>query len=86
MEMAERMTTGRFKVANHLSDWFEEYRFYHREAGLIVKSRDDLMSATRIALMAKRFGRAVHLGREPFKRPRGPHGDGIAEGLDFDLF
>lgn len=82
-EMRERMETGRFKVAAHLSDWFEEFRLYHRKDGLIVKLRDDLMSATRVAIMAKRFGRAVALG--------GASGTGrrrttIADGVDFDVF
>lgn len=62
-EMDERMKTGRFKVARHLQDWFEEFRLYHRKDGLIVKVRDDLMSATRVAVMAKRF--ATIRQREP---------------------
>jgi hypothetical protein len=62
LEMDERMKSGRLKVAAHLSEWFEEYRFYHRKDGQIVKIKDDLMSATRIAVMMKRFGRAVLLG------------------------
>lgn len=61
-EMRERFETGRLKVARHLGDWFEEYRNYHREKGLVVKERDDLMSATRIAVMAKRFARVVPFG------------------------
>jgi hypothetical protein len=55
MEMLERMQTGRFKVFSHLQDWWQEFRLYHRKDGLIVKERDDLMSATRIALMMMRF-------------------------------
>ena len=54
MEMATRLKTSRLKVAKHLADWFEEYRLYHREKGLIVKENDDLMSATRIGLMMLR--------------------------------
>ena len=82
MEWAEREQTGRIKVAAHLSDWFEERRFYHRKDGQIVKIKDDLMSATRIALMAKRFGRTVALGASPAQRNL----VGQAEGVDFDLF
>ena len=55
LEMIERMQTGRFKVFRGLSDWFEEYRLYHRRDGLIVKLADDLISATRYALMMRRF-------------------------------
>jgi phage terminase large subunit-like protein len=62
LEIDQRMTTGRFKVAAHLADWFEEFRMYHRKDGQIVKQRDDLLSATRVAVMAKRFARAVPLG------------------------
>ena len=32
----------------------EEFRLYHRKDGLIVKERDDLLSATRVALMMLR--------------------------------
>jgi len=55
MEMLERMKSGRFKVAKHLRDWFEEFRLYHRKDGQIVKKRDDLMAASRYGLMMKRF-------------------------------
>ena len=27
-EMLDRMKTGRFKVASHLRDWWEEFRMY----------------------------------------------------------
>ena len=55
LEMLERMQTGRFKVFAGLNDWFEEFRLYHRVDGLVVKERDDLISATRYALMMRRF-------------------------------
>ena len=54
-EMNTRLTTGKMRVFSHLTEWFEEYRMYHREKGLIVKERDDLMSATRIGIMDLRF-------------------------------
>lgn len=57
MEMLERMQTGRLKVFRHLSEWFDEFRLYHRKDGLIVKERDDLMSATRYAIMMLRHAR-----------------------------
>src|SRR5262245_1326881 len=82
LEWDERERTGRLKVAAHLSDWLEERRFYHRKDGQIVKIKDDLMSATRIALMMKRFARAVGLG-ETKSRPFGPS---VARNVDFDLF
>lgn len=56
VELYERMTTGKFKVFSHLSDWFEEKLNYHRdESGKIVKVNDDLLSATRYAYMMQRF-------------------------------
>ncbi len=61
-EMDERMKTGRFKVANHLNEFFEEYRNYHYKDGKIVKVRDDILSAVRTAIMMKRFARSVPLG------------------------
>lgn len=82
LEMDERMKTGRLRVAAHLADWFEEYREYHRKKGLIVKIRDDIMSATRIGVMAKRFGKAVQLGSEARRRRR----EQVADGVDFDPF
>jgi phage terminase large subunit-like protein len=54
LDMLERMMTGRFKVFSNLDDWFEEFRLYHRKDGQIVKLMDDLISATRYALMMRR--------------------------------
>lgn len=54
LEMLDRMQSGRLKVFGHLSDWFEEFRMYHREDGKVVKVDDDLLSATRYAIMMKR--------------------------------
>lgn len=56
-EMLERMQTGRLKVFANCPEWFEEFRLYHRKDGLIVKKRDDLMSASRIAMMARRYAK-----------------------------
>ena len=82
MEMLDRMHTGRLKVFKHLEEWLSEFRLYHRKDGLIVKVHDDLMSATRIALMMRRFARTTALGSTVRKRPR----NNIAEGVDFDVF
>lgn len=53
-EILSRMETGRFKVFSTLKDWFDEWRMYHRKDGKIVKFNDDLMSATRYAVMMRR--------------------------------
>jgi hypothetical protein len=55
MLLLDRMQTGRFKVFRHLSDWFEEFRLYHRKDGRVVKEGDDLMAATRYALVMLRY-------------------------------
>lgn len=55
LEMLERMQTGRFKVFSGQDDWLGEFRLYHRENGKIVKERDDLLAASRYALMMRRF-------------------------------
>lgn len=85
-EMIGLMQTGLFKVAAHLGDWFEEFDNLHRDDTLqIVKTNDDLLSATRIAIMSKRYARPVSLGA---KRPTtSGHGDngGFAI-IDFDVF
>lgn len=78
MEIAARAVTGRFKVAEHLSEWFTEFQFYHRKDGMIVRQNDDLMSATEQIVKAKRFARAVQLGSKVAKRRAGL----IAEGVD----
>lgn len=56
-DMLIRMQTGRLRVFSHLNEWFEEFRMYHRKNGIIVKIDDDLMSATRYALMMRRFAK-----------------------------
>lgn len=53
-ELLDRMQTGRLKVFNHLTEWFEEFRLYHRKDGKVVKEADDILSATRYAVMMVR--------------------------------
>lgn len=54
-EMLERMRTNRFKVDETITEFFEEFRLYHRKDGKIVKLVDDLISAVRYAIMMKRY-------------------------------
>jgi len=58
-EITDRMLSGRFKVDESLTDWFDEFRLYHRQEGIIVKVRDDLMDATRMAVMMIRFAAQI---------------------------
>jgi hypothetical protein len=72
MEMQQRFETGRLKIADHLSQFFEEFRMYHRKDGQIVKQRDDILSALRIAIMSKRHAKSgIPLGSAYFKRQSG---------------
>ena len=48
----------RIKVFSTMHDWFQEFRLYHRKDGKIVKLMDDLMSASRYALMMLRHASA----------------------------
>lgn len=56
-EMLSRMQTHRLRIFAHLEDWFEEFRLYHRKDGMIVKMTDDLLSATRYAMMMRRHAK-----------------------------
>ena len=67
MALLDRMQTGRFKVAKHLADWWEEFRLYHREDGKIVKVGDDLMSATRTGVMMLRHAALAKPVRGPVR-------------------
>jgi hypothetical protein len=68
MDMLTRMQTGRFKVFKHLNDWWEEFRLCHRKDGKVVKEGDDLMSATRYAIMMLRFA-STKATYDNFRRP-----------------
>ncbi len=67
-EMVDRMQTARLKVFEHLNDWFEEFELYHRKDGVVVKLRDDVLSATRYALMMLRFAHAPALPVDAYGR------------------
>jgi hypothetical protein len=55
MMMLDRMRTGTLKVFKEHNDWWEEFRLYHRKDGRVVKEGDDLLCATRYALMMLRY-------------------------------
>ena len=49
------LVSGRLKVQEHLRNWRNEFRKYHRdEQGKIVKSGDHLMDATRYLIISGR--------------------------------
>ena len=57
MEMVERLRTGRLRVFKTCQPWLDEQRTYHRKDGLIVKKKDDAISASRYAMMMRRFAK-----------------------------
>ncbi len=69
MELQQRFQKaggpGGIRICEDLEDLFGEMRMYHRKDGLIVKVRDDLISALFKALMMKRYARPVQLGYVP---------------------
>lgn len=69
-EIETFMLTRRFLVNLSCPKWFEEYGRYHRKDGMIVKVGDDLMSATRQAVVYRRMAKAVPLGQHKPQRPR----------------
>lgn len=68
-EMLDRMLTGRWKVFSTCTEWLEERRLYHRKDGKIVKERDDVISASRYALMMLRY---AEIKPQPFQAPAKP--------------
>ena len=59
-------TQGKLKIFKSLTPWFDEYRFYQRDAqGKVVKGNDHLMDATRYALMSMDRARAVPAPPQP---------------------
>jgi phage terminase large subunit-like protein len=67
-DMLQRMQTGRWKVFSTCKEWLEEFRLYHRKDGKVVKERDDVISASRYALMMKRFAETER--QAPFIMPK----------------
>jgi hypothetical protein len=67
MKMLTMMQSGRFKVFKHLNDWGEEFRLYYRKDGKVVKEGDDLMAATRYAIMMLRLASTKPF-RDKFRR------------------
>lgn len=80
LELLGRMRSGRFHVAANCLEWQDEFIGYHRKDGLIVKSNDDLLSATRIGIMQLRSAKAVPLGSQ--RAARSSNGPQMAIGWD----
>lgn len=57
LDILQRMQTGQFKVFSNQTEWIEEFRLYHRKDGKIMPIFDDLMAATRYAVMMLRHAK-----------------------------
>lgn len=71
IEMLEWMRGGRFKIFRTAGAFFEEKHMYHRKDGKVVPLHDDLISATRMAFIMRRYARikqVVPVSRGP-RRP-----------------
>lgn len=78
------MQARQYKVFDNQPEWFSEYGQYHRDKnGQLVKAHDDLMSATRIGHMMRRYARAVPLGSKMVARNTAPR---AIKGADYDMF
>lgn len=80
MQILQRMQSGRFKVFSHLEEWLAEFRMYHRKDGMIVKERDDLMDATRYAVMMLRIAETPEIYEGDGEDERLEHGRNDATG------
>jgi phage terminase large subunit-like protein len=59
-ELCSYMKRGCFTIANHMSEFGEEFLNYHRDEDYkIVKLRDDLLSSMRYAFMMRRNGKQL---------------------------
>jgi phage terminase large subunit-like protein len=99
-ELCSFMKRGCFVIANHMSEFGEEFLNYHRDEDYkIVKLRDDLLSSMRYAFMMRRngkqldtcetYGRAPGVGSPEVWNPRpSPRHERpqLATGIDFPLF
>lgn len=84
VDMQQRLEQGRLRVFTTCPEWFEEYRNYHMEDGKVVKIDDDLLCATRYAIMDLRYAKVPDRNWYPGK-PRNMTG-AIADGVDFNIF
>jgi len=55
LEIQERARDGRLKVFAGCTEFFDEWRNYHRKDGKLTKTRDDVLKACFYAVMMKRY-------------------------------
>ncbi|AYX15431.1 MULTISPECIES: terminase large subunit domain-containing protein [Yersinia] len=65
-KIRDLMLDGKLKVFSTCSDFFEEFRMYHRnENGQIAKTNDDVLDAVRYAYMMRRFAKQMRDIKKP---------------------
>ena len=68
-DINERMRDGRFKVFESCTEYWREFRMYHRQEGKLVKANDHVMDAKRYGtVMVTRYG--VPLDRGYRSKPK----------------
>ena len=85
MEMDLRAQDGRLQVSRNCYQWMDEYQQYHRKEGRLVKVDDDLMSATRVAIMALRKSRDGEIGSTRRGVGVGTANPRMAAGLEYSF-
>lgn len=66
-QMLEMMQTGKMKVGVDLTEWWQEFHMYHRKDGKVVALKDDLLSATRYAIMMLRYAETEPTEEEEYE-------------------
>ena len=62
-DIYNRMREGKFKVFESCTEFWREFRLYHRDNGKLVKENDDVMDAVRYgAVMIGRYGTPLDSG------------------------
>ena len=75
-EVWNLLVSGRLKVVASLTNWFREFRKYHRDdkgSGKIVKRDDHLMDATRYLIISGRPRMSTKPEPRPVPAPRRLH-------------
>lgn len=60
MEVDKRMRDGGLKVFSTCTDFFDEFRNYHRKNGQLTKTKDDVLKSSFYAIMMRRYAKATH--------------------------
>lgn len=66
LDLQRRANDGRFKALEACTEFFDEYRLYHRKDGQLTKRRDDVLKSLFYAMMMLRFAQTnINAQRKP---------------------